>query len=117
MENIKAGLFITVLIFLSLLMVVSTASAESMNISERVVADHYLARFDRAGTINIIDKRGVVVDDMYVSFSSQVQFITPYDEHSSIESFRRGQRVGYILNKEKQITKFCLILEAEEGSS
>ena len=117
MKNIKTSLFVIVLILLSLLMVVPTVSAESINASEGVVATHYPDRFDRVGTINIIDKSGVVVDDMYVSFSSQVQFMTPYSEHSSIESFRLGQSVGYTLNSEKQITKLCLIIEAEEGSS
>jgi len=117
MKNIKVVLSIAVLILLSLLMIVPTVSAESINASRGMVANHYPARFDRVGTINIVDKSGVVVDDMYVSFSSQVQFMTPSDKYSTLESFRPGQRVGYTLNKEKQITKFCLILEAEEGSS
>jgi len=117
MQNTKIASSITVLILLSLLMMVSTVSAESMNIPEKAAVNYYPARFDRAGVVNSIDTRGVIVDDVYISFSVKVQFMTPYDEHSSVESFSRGQRVGYILNKEKQITKFCLILEAEEGSS
>ena len=116
MENIKTVLSVTVLILLSLLIIVPTASAESNNASRRMVANHYPDRFDRIGMINVTDKGGVVVNDMYVSFAPHVKFMTPNNERSSIQPFRPGQMVGYILNDQKQITELCLILEEDECS-
>jgi len=117
MKIIKINSVIVGLTLLGMLLIVPIVSAQSDGVGRLVKETHYPARFERLGIINIIDRKGVVVDGVYISFSSHVQFMTPYDERSSLESFRPGQRVGYTLNKENQIVKLCLILKAKDGNS
>ena len=117
MKSVKIFFPIVVLIALSLLVTLPAVSAEVASKDDRGVVTYYPARFDRVGTISSIDNRGVIVDAKYVSFALQVQFMTPYNEHSSLKYFRLGQSVGYVLNKEEQIIKLCLILPAKKGNS
>ena len=110
MKNIKTILPVVVLIVFSLLVIVPTVSAELINTPEGVIITHYPAQFDGVGTIYSVDEKGIVVDDMFVSFASGVRYMTPQSEYSYLRSFKPGQKVGYLLNDENQITKLCLFL-------
>ena len=114
MKDVKAILAVVVLILLSLLVVVPMASAEAIKTPEGVIITHYPAKFDGVGTIYSVEEKGIVVDDMFVSFASQVRFMTPRSEYSYLRSFKPGQKVGYLLNDENQITKLCLFLKARK---
>jgi len=107
----KAILSIIALIFLSLSVNVTIVTAELITTAEGVIITHYPDKFDGVGTIYSVEKSGIVVDDMFVPFASQVRFMTPQSEYSSVGSFKQGQKVGYLLNDEKQITKLCLFFE------
>jgi len=113
MKDIKTILPVVLLIVFSLLAIIPTVSAELINTSEGVIITHYPVKFDKVGTIYRVDERGIVVDDIYFLFSSQVRFMTPQSDYSYLKSFKPGQKVGYLLNDENQITKLCLLLKAE----
>jgi len=116
MNNIRVLLVISMLIFASSLVAVSTLSAEMINKSGKIITTHYPVRFTGVGIINSIDSMRVIIDNDVFLFSSQIKFMTPRDEHSSVGAFGRGGNVGYVLNGENQITELCLILESKEGS-
>lgn len=110
MEKIKAISKIMILSVLCLLLIVPTITAEVINTPEGVIVTHYPGKFDGVGVIYDIEDRGIVINDMYIPFASQVRFMTPHSEYSSITYFKRGQNVGYKLNADKQISKLCLLL-------
>lgn len=115
MKDIKIISSLVALIFLSLLVIASTVSAELVNTPEGVIITHYPDKFDGVGVIYSIEERGVVIDDMFVSFASQVRYMTPQSGYASLGSFKQGQKVGYMLNEENQITKLCLFLGAGDS--
>jgi hypothetical protein len=115
MRDIKAVFSVVVLIILSLLVIVPTVSAELVTTPEGVIITHYPDKFDGVGTVYAVEERGIVIDDMFVSFASQVRYMTPQSAYSSLGSFEKGQKVGYILDDEHKITKLCLFLEHGEG--
>ena len=106
----KAIISVIVLSFLFLPVMVTTAAAELINTPEGVIITHYPAKFDRTGTIDRVGEKGIVVNDTYLSFAAHVIFMTPQSEYSYLRSFKSGQKVGYLLNSENQITKLCLFL-------
>lgn len=110
MKDIKATLAVIVLVILSMLVIVPTVSAEIIHTPEGVIITHYPDKFDRVGTLYSIDEKGIVIDDMFVPFASQVRYMTPQSTYSSLRAFEPGQKVGYMLNDEKQIIKLCLFL-------
>ncbi len=117
MENIKAILLIVVLIFLSLLVIAPVVSAGLVHTPEGVIITHYPDKFDGMGTLYSVEERGIVIDDMFLPFSSQVRYMTPQSVYSSLGYFKQGQKVGYILNDENQITKLCLFLDKRKKHS
>jgi len=106
-----------ILILLSLLVSAPTVSAELINTPEGVIITHYPDKFDGVGTLYSVDEKGVVIDDMFVPFASQVRYMTPQSSYASLRHFKHGQKVGYILNEEKQITKLCLFLNTGTSRS
>ena len=116
MKDIKIISSLVVLLLLSFLVIVPTLSAELVNTPEGVIITHYPDEFDGVGTLYSIDEKGIVIDDMFVLFASQVRFMTPQSAYSSPGSFEQGQKVGYMLNDEHKITKLCLFLERGKGS-
>ena len=117
MKDIKATLVVTMLLILSMLVIAPTVTAELVNTPEGVIITHYPDKFDGVGTLYSIDEKGVVIDDMFVPFASQVRYMTPQSAYSSSGSFEQGQKVGYMLNDEHKITKLCLFLERGAGST
>ena len=110
MKNIKNILIGIALISLSFTVLTPLASAEFIKTPEGVIITHYPSKFDGVGIIYSIEKRGIVVDDMFIPFSSQVRYMTPQRRYSSLENFEPGQKVGYVLNEKNKITKLCLLL-------
>ena len=119
MKDIKIISSLVVLVLLSLLVIVSTISAELINTPEGVIITHYPSKFDGVGTVYSIDEQGIVIDDMFVSFASQVRYMTPQSSDSSLWHFKPGGKVGYILNDRNQITELCLLpnMKREEVAS
>ena len=106
----KVILLIVTLIFLGLSVNITTVSAAIITTPEGVIITHYPDKFDGVGTVYSVEKSGVVIDDMFIPFASKVRYMTPRSVYSSVKSFTPGQKVGYLLNEENQITKLCLFL-------
>ncbi len=113
MEDLKIIPSVVLLLLFSLLMMTSMASAELINTPEGVIITHYPDKFDGVGTVYSLSDRGIVIDDMFIAFASNVRFMTPQSGYASPGSFKQGQKVGYTLNDKKQITKLCLFFNAE----
>lgn len=112
MKDIKIIPSLAILVLLSLLVIAPTVSAELINTPEGVIITHYPDKFDSVGILYSVDEKGIVIDDMFVPFASQVRYMTPQSSYASLRYFKPGQKVGYVLNKEKQITTLCLFLES-----
>ena len=106
----KAILAIIMLTFLSLPLLVTTVSARVITTPEGVIITHYPTKFDGVGTVHHVSKEGISVNDVFYPFASRVRYMTPHSIHSSLGSFEEGQKVGYMLNDKRQITKLCLFL-------
>ena len=117
MKDLKIIPSLVVLALLSLLVIAPTVSAELVNTPEGVIITHYPDKFDGVGTLYSVDEKGIVIDDMFVPFASQVRYMTPQSSYASLRYFKQGQKVGYILNEEKQITKLCLFLNTGTSRS
>jgi len=115
MKFIKYILLNVVLLLLSLLMIVPVVSAGLVNTPEGVIITHYPEKFDGIGTISRIERKGIVVDDMFLSFASHVRYMTPQSEYSHLGSFKSGQKVGYMLNDSHQITILCLFISPSKA--
>lgn len=111
MKDVKIVPSLVLLILLGFLVIAPIVSAGIINTPEGVIITHYPAKFDGIGTVYSIDEKGIVIDDMFVPFASQVRYMTPQSAYSSLRAFEPGQKVGYTLNDEHKITKLCLFLE------
>jgi len=117
MIDIKIVPSLVLLVLLGFLVIVPAVSAEIINTPEGVIITHYPDKFDRVGTLYSIEEKGIIIDDMFVPFASQVRYMTPQSAYSSFGSFEKGQKVGYMLNDEHRIITLCLFLERGEGST
>jgi len=108
MNSIK--IVLAIVIVLGLFMV-GWSSAGMLKTPEGVIVTHYPAKFDGVGIIDTLERNGIVIDDMFLPFSSHVRYMTPSSEYSSIGAFTKGQKVGYLLNNKRQIKLLCTLFK------
>jgi len=106
MNSIKISLVVVIVLGL---FVAVWCSAAVVTTPEGAIVTHYPAKFDGIGIIDSIEKRGIVVDDMFLPFSPHARYMTPSSEYSSIRAFSRGQKIGYLLNDKHQIKLLCAL--------
>lgn len=87
--------------------------AEVLHTPEGLVITYYPSHFDGLGYIYSVEDKGIVIDDIFMPYAPHVNYMTPQARYASQRSFKQGQKVGYILNKYRQIETLCLI----EGAS
>ena len=111
--GIKRLLICTGLVLALMGMVIPSglAHAQSGRVKpEMVFPDHYpYGGFHGMGHIVTISRNEVVIDDKVFAFSWDVTYHTLEIENASRAFFRTGQRVGYLLDSEKEIKSLWLI--------
>ena len=71
---------------------------------EMVFPDHYPEGFHGVGIITRIEDGFVMIDDYFrFRFSRNVEFYTPTERRTGRNRFSEEDRVGYLLNEEKEI--------------
>lgn len=86
---------------------VTYVAAEILYTPEGVVNTGYPERFDLTGSIDRIDKDGIVIHDRYFAFSPRVKFMTAERAYTTINEFNVGKEVNLILNDQRQVTILC----------
>lgn len=95
-------------VFLGVLLLASTVSAEVIYTPEGAIVTHYPSKFDRMVTLEEVREEGIVVDDMFIPYSERVKFMTPRNRFARQKRFSQGSRVGFVLNDMNQIDVMCL---------
>ena len=69
----------------------------------------YPRGFDGYGKIEAFEENDVVISDTAWTFAPGARFATPRDPNALIQNFSVGDTVGYLLNKDREITSLWLI--------
>lgn len=110
MKNKTRNALGVVVVFLLIMVVTASISmAKIVKTEEGVIVTHYPEKFDKIGTLDGIDKHGIVVEDIFFPFSDRIKFMTPYLEHATASSFEKGQRVGLVIGKGQKLKALCLM--------
>jgi hypothetical protein len=90
--------------------IVTNSFSEEIMTPEGIVLTHYPERFDNVVVVEEFGENGIYFHDQWLYFSSSIILMTRSSQNASIDSFRPGTQVGYVLDDAGNIEVLCEML-------
>ena len=98
-----------VMIVLTMFATASISVAEILHTDEGVIITHYPKSFDKVGTLDGIDDKGLVIDDIFFPFSGSIRYMSPRLRFATRSHFEKGKSVGIVLDENEKVAILCLM--------